>query len=304
MEFPRLPRFTRSAEIPPLRLTDRDIEILRLIHRHRFLRSSHIVRLVNGSPQSVLRRLQLLFHHGCLERPRAQLDYFHRAGSQPIIYGLGNKGAGVLRLELPADLNWKNQSVGRLFLDHAVLTADIMVAFELACRSRADVRLLDSDQLPLPENVGEQDELFRWRVTLERRQQVGVVPDRVFALEFIHSDQPPAYFFLEADRGTMPITRENLSRSSFQRKLLAYYATWKQGLHKTRFGFPRFRVLTVTTSVERMQSMIDACNVLEGGHGLFLFAEAGALLDADPFSFLWTSGRNEAVRLAAELTPL
>ena len=58
----------------------------------------------------------------------------------------------------------------------------------------------------------EQDELFRWHVTLERRQQVGVIPDRVFALEFTRSDKSPAYFFLEADRGTMPVTRENLSR--------------------------------------------------------------------------------------------
>lgn len=297
MESHRLPRFRRFADIPSIRLTERDFEIIRLIHRHRFLRSSHIVRLVQSSPQPVLRRLQLLFHHGYLERPRAQLDYFHRAGSEPLVYGLGNKGAGVLRLEMSADINWKNQCIGRLFLDHAVLTSDIMVAFELACRSRTDVRLLDCDQLPLPENVRERDELFRWRVTLERRQQVGVVPDRVFALEFTQSDQPPAYFFLEADRGTMPVTRQNLSRSSFQRKLLAYHATWKQDLHKTRFSFPRFRVLTVTTSAERMQSMIDACRDLEGGHGLFLFAEAGAFLDSDPFAHLWVAGRGEKTQL-------
>lgn len=102
LEFPRLPRFTRSAEVQAFRLTDRDVEI---------------IRLVQGSPKQVWRRLQVLFHNGYQERPRAQIDYFHRAGSQPSIYGLGNKGAGVLRLEMPADLNWKNQSVDRLFLD-------------------------------------------------------------------------------------------------------------------------------------------------------------------------------------------
>jgi hypothetical protein len=139
--------------------------------------------------------------------------------------------------------------------------------------------------------------VFRWRVVLERRQQVGVVPDRVFALEFTQPGKPPAYFFLEADRGTMPITRQNLSRTSFQRKLLAYHVTWKQGLHKTRFGFPRFRVLTVTTSAERMQSMIDVCSELEGGRGLFLFAETSALLGDDPFAYLWTNGRKEIVSL-------
>lgn len=300
MESSRLPRFTRSVEIPPLRLTDRDLEIIRLIYRHRFLRSSHILRLVQGSPQQVLRRLQLLFHHGYLERPRAQLDYFHRAGSEPLVYGLGNKGAGVLRLDVPENLNWKNQSVGRLFLNHAVLASDIMVALELACRSRSDVRLLDTGQLPLLENRFERDELFRWRVTLERRQQIGVIPDRTFALEFTQPKKSPALFFLEADRGTMPVTRQNTSRTSFQRKLHAYHATWKQDLHKTRFGFHRFRVLTVTTSAERMQSMIDACNELDGGHGLFLFAEAKTLSHSDPFSYPWKSGRNEQVQLLAE----
>lgn len=297
MEFPRLPRFKRSAEIPPFRLTDRDREILRWIHRHRFLRSSQILRLVAGSPQQVLRRLQRLYHHGFLERPRAQLDYFHRAGSEPIVYGLGNKGAGVLRLESPAPMNWKNQSIGRPFLDHAVLTADIMVAFELACRSCPGARLLDATQLPLPETAREPDELFRWRVTLERRQAVAVVPDGVFGLEFAGQPADRSYFFLEADRGTMPVTRQTLLHSSFQRKLLAYHATWQQGLHQTRFGFPRFRVLTVTSSAQRMQSMIAACRELDGGHGLFLFVEAGALLAADPFTCLWTTGRGEQHRL-------
>lgn len=206
----------------------------------------------------------------------------------------------MLRLEMSTDMNWKNQSVGRLFLDHAVLTADIMVAFELACRAHTDVRLLDGEQLPLPETVREQDDLFRWRVKLERQQQLSVVPDRVFALESTLENRSTAYFFLEADRGTMPITRQNLSRSSFQRKLLAYHATWKQGLHKTCFRFPRFRVLTVTTSVERMQSMIDACGEFEGGQGLFLFAETSALLDSDPFTYLWTNGRGKETRLLDE----
>ena len=121
-----------------------------------------------------------------------------------------------------------------------------------------------------------------------------------FALEFPQSDQPSA-FFLEAGRGTMPVTRENLARGSFQRKLFAYHATWKQGLHKTRFGFPRFRVLTVTNSAERMKSMIEVCGELDGGHGLFLFAEASALLDSDPFSYSWKSGRNEEMQLFADL---
>jgi hypothetical protein len=184
MESARLPRFSRADTIRPFRLTNRDMEILRHIKRHRFLRSSHICRLVDGSPTQILRLLQLLYHHGYVERPRGQLDYFHRNGSEPIVYGLGNKGVGALRptgLGAAASLNWswKNQNVGRLFLEHALLVSDVMVAFELAARKRSDVRLLCAEQL-LPDRGHHS---LQWRVTLDNRQKLGVVPDAVFALE-------------------------------------------------------------------------------------------------------------------------
>ena len=109
MESLRLPRFTRATEIAHIELTPRDREILRQIHRHRFLRSSHIVQLIGESQQQVLRRLQLLYHHGFLERPRAQIDYYHRGGSRCMVYGLGNKGAALLKRELKLafhELDW------------------------------------------------------------------------------------------------------------------------------------------------------------------------------------------------------
>jgi hypothetical protein len=98
------------------------------------------------------------------------------------------------------------------------------------------------------------------------------------------------HFFLEADRGTMPVTRRTLSQTSFYRKLLAYEATWTQNVHRTRFGFHRFRVLTVTTSAARVKSLVDACSQLERGHGLFLFADKN-ILSGDVFSHVWQTGR-------------
>jgi hypothetical protein len=47
-----------------MQLTNRDREMVRQVFRHRFLRSSQIAALVGGSKQAVLRRLQLLYHHG------------------------------------------------------------------------------------------------------------------------------------------------------------------------------------------------------------------------------------------------
>jgi hypothetical protein len=48
-------------------------------------------------------------------------------------------------------------------------------------------------------------------------------------------------------------------------------------LHRQRFGFNRFRVLTVTTSAQRVNSLLEACAELERGRGLFLFADHAAL---------------------------
>lgn len=302
MESVRLPRFSRAEEIRSFRITDRDLEIIRHVNRHRFLRSSHLVKLLPGSSQQLLRRLQLLFHHGYLERPRAQLDYFHRAGPEPIAYGLGNKGAELVMRESGGDsamLNWswKNQSVGRLFLEHALLVSDVMVAFELAAHDRGDVRFLSADQLFPNRN----QHSLQWRVTLDNRQKLGVVPDAVFALETTSEDGAPlrAYYFLEADRGTMPIMRQDLRQTSFFRKLLAYRATWKQGLHKTLFGFPRFRVLTVTSSAGRMRDLVVACAKLEAGHGLFIFTESKRFLESNPLSFRWKTCHGESSVLDA-----
>src|ERR1039457_6386070 len=130
---PRLPRFQRTGLIAPIQITERDGEIIRLVHRYRFLRSPQIVALTGDSSQQLLRRLQLLYHHGFLERPRAQLDYYHKGGSHHMVYGLGSKGAAFLRSDLGPDfgqIRWgeKNRAAGRVFLEHALLVADVMVA--------------------------------------------------------------------------------------------------------------------------------------------------------------------------------
>lgn len=156
MESLRLPRFKRIAEIASFQLTERDREMVRQIQRHRFLRSSQIIALVGGSPQQVLRRLQLLFHHGYLDRPRAQIDYYREGGSRHLVYGLGRKGISLLKREggVPAsDSGDGLRVIGRLFLEHALLISDVMVALELACRTHGKVRLLTSSELPLPDET-------------------------------------------------------------------------------------------------------------------------------------------------------
>jgi len=289
----RLPRFNRAAEVAPILLTGRDRQIIRLIHRHRFLRSHHIIALLGGSPQQLSRRLQLLYHHGYLERPRAQIQYYERGGSKSIAYGLGSKGGTLLKQEFgitvhPDSWDEKNHVIGRVYLEHTLLVAEVMVAIELACRKHGGVRLLYEDQLAFPSK----QQPFRWQVKVEGGTKLGVVPDRVFALEFLDASgqNQRVHFFLEADRGTMPVVRHTLSQTSFYRKLLAYEATWTNKIHQRHLGIHRFRVITVTTIVARVKSLVEACSQLKRGHGLFLFADQ-SVLTKDLFSQVWRSGK-------------
>ena len=210
-------------------MTPRDAEILRMVNRHRFLRSHHIAELVGGSRQQVLRRLQRLYHHGYVERPACQIDYYQRGSSRSIAYGLASRGAARLRRvdDTPfSRLDWtsRNRSVKRLFLEHALMVSDIMVALEIACRQRGDVRLLIEHEIPLPAATRNQRAPFQWTVTGSGKKKFGVIPDRVFALE--SGDKGERILcFLEADRGTMPVERAKHDASSIARKLHAYALT-------------------------------------------------------------------------------
>src|SRR5215216_1487844 len=179
MESARLPRFKRSSAVGPIRLTERDRDVLKCVHRHRFLRSDHLIALLPGSRQRILRRLQRLYHHGFLERPRCQIDYY-QSGSRRMAYGIGNRGAALLKRELSVPfhrLDWEHRSkVGRLFLEHALMISDFMVTLEVACRRRTDVRLITEDEMKLPEGAARNRQPFRWNVEIGTHHACGIVP--------------------------------------------------------------------------------------------------------------------------------
>jgi hypothetical protein len=228
-----------------------------------------------------------------LERPAAQLESYYRPGSRAIVYGLGKSGEKLLRQEyyittFPDSGGEKNGGVGRVLLEHTLLVADVMVAIELACRKRGNIDLVYEDNLA----INSEKELFQWRVKISSGEKLSVIPDFVFALDYPDAtgQRQRVYFFLEADRGTMPVKRHTLSQTSFYRKLLAYEATWVQDIHRQQLGINRFRVLTVTTIPKRVETLVEACSELKRGHGLFLFADK-SILFSDVFSPVWHSGK-------------
>lgn len=336
--------------IPNFAITDREVAILRHLAEHRVLDSDHLTELLAPfSDQTTRRRLSLLYHAEFVWRPREHLKYRTSAGSPPMAYELHRRGVELLlspeRFGVPRELvasvpehtlRWvaKKRDVTTKFLEHSLLVADVMVALERACARRGDVRLIRPSEIleeVVPEAHRALDRPFYWRTGVVwngRRETIGIVPDKVFGLEFVN-DPPPnrVWFFLEADKGTetvLPV--QGLKRSSFLQKAAAYYATWQQKLHTDRFGFKNFRVLTVTTTPslmaprtkkeirssgkvdrateKRMQSRVALLmeanrKVSEGrGSGIFLFTDLPSLLVADDILEMpWTSGVGKTARL-------
>jgi hypothetical protein len=296
----RRARFERCPSVPHIQFTKRDVEILAHLDRHRLLRSCDISDLVAGSRQQVLRRLQLLFHHGYVDRPRSQIEYFHRGGCRPFIYALNSRGVNLLRQYQPirsGSTRFPKQNLSPLFLQHAVQKSEIMVAIELACRCDPRITFISSREL-ITASRGKRSS-FEWRVKIDNGTELGVIPDDVFALEYSNGGEQKhrALFFVESDRSTMPVERRDLTKTSFRRKLLAYEATWLQKIHQTRFRCNRFRVLTITTSAERVKHLVESCSRLKHGKGLFLFTDIAALKATNILLAPWQTGRGALARL-------
>ena len=305
----RRPRFRRAAQTPTFRLTDDDIDIVALLARHRFLRSTHIASLVNRSVDRCNDRLAKLFHAGYIDRPRAQLDYYPSAGSAPMVYALADRGARLL-IERDgidfANVEWsrKNREAGRPFIDHQLEIMDFYVALQLATQNRAGLRLISPEELvsSFPDQSFNTSNPFALRVKISHQgtlHEIGLVPDLVFGLKFL--DNSRRCFMVEIDRGTMPIARSDIRQTSFERKMRAYLTAHAAKLHERHFGWKTFRVLTVTTDEHRLSSMIDALRPLRIPHsigpGLFLFASRSELSAPDLLTHLWHDGTGRDVLL-------
>ncbi len=302
----RSKRFERRPSPAPFQLTERDLAILTHVARHRFLSSQHLAALDGGSEQNLLRCLRVLFDHGFLDRPHAQLAHVPVTGPRPIIYGLGRRGAQSLRDHAgyaPEQSDWteRNKRAGAKFIEHTVAIADVMVSLEVACRDRKDVSLLLEGALlaEAPQRVRQSREPLRLVVPgLDNRLGISsVIPDGLFGLSF--DDGTEAYFALEVDRGSMPVTRSRFDRTSFLRKLTVYWEAWKRGRHVEHYGLKQLRVLTVTDTRKRVENMLGVVNELTGGKGsnFFLFTTFGDLSTRSPLEAELITGRGERCTL-------
>ena len=216
------------------------------------------------------------------------------------MYGLAERGARYLKDAVGvavsgADWQARNRSYTRENLDHTLAVSRYLIDVMLACRARADVAFIPFEEIaasaPPSKRPG------RWPVSLAwqgARAEVHLVPDAIFGLRRIGEDGKPtsSYFFVEVDRGTMTIAPAQrvqesdafLYRATVLRKLIAYAESWRQELHRAHLGIHAPRVLFLTTSRMRADSMRAAAEKYVVGPqgllpGMYLFGSVAEGVD-------------------------
>jgi hypothetical protein len=310
MEKLRNPRFIRTQP-RPFRYTERDLDYLVAIGRHQVIQSAHLDRLFLGtSAQNRRRRLQLLYNDGLLHRPREQIaSMLTYGGSRSMAYTVTQRGASLVAKERGLAVRPKLDTKQ---LEHALEVSDVTVAFEVACRQSKLLELLFGDDVLrlAPAATREEREPAKWQAPIRygsRRITLKISPDATLAIQHRERESARKYFFLEADRLTMPVERREPHQTSILRKLLAYGETYKAQIHRSRYGMSNMRVLFVTKSPERVQSMLRAAQEKLPGdvpRGLFLFVDRRTLFNGDRlFDVRWRSGTGEAVTLLPSDSP-
>lgn len=273
----RLPRYQRVKRPPAMVLTQRDREILRQVYAFRLMTREQIEELLfrpergqdhMTKTSKVRQRLKLLYQHGYLERiplPTGPGQWAWRP-----VYRLARKGAKLLAEEKNmtiSQLNYWGKADDRehrtsepslLFMKHSLEINDVRLAILRAAEAHGYCVEQWLDDTALKREKMKQDTVFRsdW----DGGAKVGVIPDAYFVL---HLGDRRAHFFLELDRATM-------SNGRWRSRIYSYLDYVHSGRYRERFQTPSLRILTVTTTAQRLENLKKATEQA-GGKELFWF---------------------------------
>jgi len=238
--------FTRLEDnLPPLRLTGRDMRILKLLFDYRFLTTPQMHALLGGSKRNITERLSRLFHHGYVDRPPQQIS-LRIFGYRHVIHALALNGARYLAQYfedasyLQPRWTQNNNAVKAPHFLHTLMISRFRVCLSLACDQRQDVFL----------STWFTPDVSLTRYDMDNRK-VWVKPDAYFVLTAKAADEEHrAHFFLEADRGTM-------TYADLRRKLVAYWLMRTQRRLVADWVPQAYRVLTISPTPSRAARLVE-----------------------------------------------
>lgn len=258
-----LPSHKRESPPPPMRITERDKQIVLAIYRFRILSAPQVEALLfpsskpRGKRTVCQRRLQLLYHNRYLYRLKDQRVIGE--GRPPLVYALDSHGADLVANELGinrVDVAWKpsHKQFSSQFLEHMLAVSSVRLVMATLNRNHQLVvrNWLDEASLKSAEMKGKVP--FHYMGS----RKITHYPDGYFCLQ-LTVEKKNAHFFLEVDMGTMTNRR-------WQGKVRSYLHFRKTGMAKMHYGTENFRVLAVTKTEPRLRNLQRATKRAEGGH--------------------------------------
>lgn len=310
MRSKRRPLFER-VKAPPIRITDDDVAIINHVAAREYAQMSGLIRRFSHRSAKHLRtRVRKLYDHGYLDLPNAQQFDHLTKGRPEKIYALGDKGAALLAERFGRVMpksNWrdKNRSVKRRHIHHKLRIGDLADCAERTTTHLPHIELINDAEILSNAPPGTQRDPKPWLWEVRVRTADGslraarAVPDGVFGFDLTDQRQR-YYFFVEADRGTMPVVRSTQAKTAIIRKFEVYLAGFHSRLHQTRYNIHNLRFLIVTTSQKRIGTMLDAFGNIEQSSdcSMFRFADKDQITTADHLLAVpWRDGSGKPVAL-------
>jgi len=303
--------------MPPkyVKLTGRDVAIIRAAHRYRFTTTDQLQRLTKSKDRRSLNsRLRILWAAGYLDRPDIQREIFAYRDKRPTIHALGQQGAKWLttndQVRFPIGKGWAtaNKIKSSTYLEHRLGVTDTMLNFAEDLTALEGYRLVEKDEVVLTSPTKTHKLQFPFRMTTEvhlpsgEKVKKSTVPDYTFAIgDQRQGSEKRALFFLEWDNSTEDYIKTDPRQSMILGKYLAYADAYNRKIHTEQFGFKNFRVLFVINGTDdRVMKMIKVYQTYVAKScpaGSFLHTTMDRLMDHGALAKIWQTGKGEKVTI-------
>jgi hypothetical protein len=225
----------------PTIIQDSDKDLLIYCQQLRFCTIEHLTSLTNRQPSSINRRLQTLIAEKYIYRIKfdnPNHKHIYTLDSNGYFY-LAQKGIVSIE-EVPH--RFRLSELKPLFLQHTLFITDLHTTFLLASRN-SHLQLADWQEgksIYDDVMVSDKGQIIRYPVC----------PDGFFTVKNTNRAEPNnrLAFVLEADRSTT-------TRRTFNEKMIAYSNYLLQEKQKEKFKVNWFRVVTVTLTNARAESL-------------------------------------------------
>jgi hypothetical protein len=238
------------------RVLDRDIELLSLFARRRYLSALYAAALLRRSEQGISRRLRALKEDGVDLLKLCDLQENDRGARIVgyLYYELTKNGMVELAEE---GITAPARSPDKQF-PHTLMIDQIMTSFDIGLMDRSDIVMRAfADLLPsMPEATRNAPHSHQIFIGKRDGKPHSLIPDdRPFALERTVDGKRRNFPGIEADTASMPQNPADFARSAICNKFADYLYCLENDLFRNRYGFKTTFVPFITRTKVRMENM-------------------------------------------------